>query len=444
MGDAVLQPQRAADAVKAEALALLLAQARQALQAEQVDDAQRVHVDRRDAAAAQVQPHVAAQRVHVDRDRRTAPAHRAGQRTGTVLDQAGMAEVGQHAAQVVGFQAHVERDKAACGTAVCARGLTRLAPQAAAEQVAMWHAGRQLVDAPAFAMVFRLVHQRCPGHHRRTGIASQQGDAVELVAEHIDLFRLDIERRQGFRVFGARHQVTHILHDGRLDDGARQAGLDAAGPLAVERLQVFHVAVDLACIQRHLPQAAMARATQHQIVEAAIRHRQRGGLDRHHAGQVVQAGFAVARRTGGGRLAGRDAIQHGDPVVGIHVIEQDQRVHIVFGQRRQVLVCQRAGGDTAAQHAWRVATHIAHVMHRQPVADAHQQLVLGRHQLAALLVLVVAHDGVLVVQRQALAGALAQRCRQVHRHADQVAVDGQLRRATIELQARAVGAAAFH
>ena len=188
----------------------------------------------------------------------------------------------------------------------------------------------------------------------------------------------------------------------------------------------------------------MARATEHQIVEAAVGHGQRGGLDGHHAGQVVQAGFAIVAAAGAVGFAGRNAVEHGDPVIGTHVVEQHQCMHIALGQWRQVFVRQRTGRDTATQHAWRVAAHVTHIVHRQPVADAHQQPVLGRHQLAALAVLVVADNGVFVMQRQTLAGALAQRGRQVHRHADQIAVDGQLGRTAIKLQARAVGAAAFH
>ena len=111
-GHALLHAQAAVDAIKGKAFFGDVAQARQALQAQQADEFECAGVHADDVPSTHVDAQLAAQCLHVKRNGRPLPAQGARHAALACLDQIAEAQMVQHAAQIIRLRTQLQRYKA--------------------------------------------------------------------------------------------------------------------------------------------------------------------------------------------------------------------------------------------------------------------------------------------------------------------------------------------
>ena len=306
-------------------------------------------------------------------------------------------------------------------------------PVAGGVQPRFGHAQAKLVQAPF------------GGAGRPAPVDSFDLDPPQRTAAHVEVVDRNVQRGHAG---GLGQQLLHFGGRRRRQRKPREPGIDAADR-TTGQLAHLHIAVEFVGVDVGAPLAAFARAAHHHAVEGAPLRRDPVGANGHGCGQVAQRG---ARRAARGRARGRCRCGSGphvhtsgrrkDPLPGVDVdaVQQHVGAHALVRQRCGVAIGE-PHRDAAAQHAWFAGGQVAFILHGEHGRE--QRAELDRQLVAARVVAGHVEHRVVVAQRQAALGRLAQRRWQVQRHALQAA--GQLHFGLAAFEAelqRVAGAAA--
>ena len=242
-------------------------------------------------------------------------------------------------------------------------------------------------------------------------------DTAKPLAEQLEIIDHHIECGQG--VWLLVEQRLDLVRLARCDLQSRQPRVQATGL----RMPVFGIAAEFDGVDVGAPQRAVARATQHHIVQRAARHRELFGAHRDQRRQIRERIVGVV---GVGHGLGRAASRLSEerlPCCKVESLQDDVRLHARRRRWRRFARVQ-PDRDKAAQHFGIVTRHIADVLRRSDLAELDQQLVL--HQRCAACTRLARQHLLFDLKWHRFIGRLGKRGRQLQAKADEAAGEQEL------------------